>query len=272
MDEYTYDNIIIDPTKEGIENLIGKEVYISDVPKCCLRHANKNESDYLAVLIAIRKDNVYPFLVKRKSVNYEETRSCIIVKKEPSYSERAKKWIEQNDLKEGDYVKVTRKAEIYEDGWDSLWNDSMTDYIGKALKVLAINSLRGLISLECDDAVYDFPYFVLEKAEKPKPKYVPFESIEEFLTAYFKSVVNSECIQKTISSTGIWLKHNDAFLLVVEIWDRGVVIGDINMQTTEIEEDEYLTVHEVTKWKELLEYYTFLDGSPCGKLVEESNA
>ena len=108
---------------------------------------------------------------------------------------------------------------------------------------------------------------ILKKEEpKPKPKYVPFESIEEFLTAYFKSVANSECI---ISSTGIWLKHNDAFLLVVEIWDRGVVIGDINMQTTEIDEDEYLTVHGVTKWKELLEDYTFLDGSTCGKEVEE---
>ena len=111
---------------------------------------------------------------------------------------------------------------------------------------------------------------IIIKKEEPKPKhkYVPFESIEEFLTAYFKSVANSECIQKTISSTGIWLKHNDAFLLVVEIWDRGVVIGDINMQTTEIDEDEYLTVHGVTKWKELLEDYTFLDGTPCGKEVK----
>ena len=110
---------------------------------------------------------------------------------------------------------------------------------------------------------------IIIKKEEPKPKYVPFESIEEFLTAYFKSVANSECIQKTISSTGIWLKHNDAFLLVVEIWDRGVVVGDINMQTTEIDEDEYLTVHGVTNWKELLEDYTFLDGTPCGKEVEE---
>ena len=110
--------------------------------------------------------------------------------------------------------------------------------------------------------------FIILKKEEPKPEYVPFESIEEFLTDYFKSVANSEYIQKTISSTGIWLKHNDAFLLVVEIWDRGVVIGDINMQTTEIDEDEYLTVHGVTKWKELLEYYTFLDGSPCGKEVK----
>lgn len=109
--------------------------------------------------------------------------------------------------------------------------------------------------------------FIIIKKE-PKLEYVPFESIEEFLTAYFKSVANSECIQKTISSTGIWLKHNDAFLLVVEIWNRGVVIGDINMQTTEIEEDEYLTVHGVTNWKELLEDYTFLDGSPCRKEVK----
>lgn len=110
--------------------------------------------------------------------------------------------------------------------------------------------------------------FIIIKNEEPKSHYEPFASIEEFLTDYFKSVANSEYIQKTISSTGIWLKHNDAFLLVIEIWDRGVVIGDINMQTTEIDEDEYLTVHGVTKWKELLEDYTFLDGSPCGKEVK----
>ena len=115
----------------------------------------------------------------------------------------------------------------------------------------------------------DYWSLIIIEKEEPKPEYVPFESIEEFLTAYFKSVANSECIQKTISSTGIWLKHNDAFLLVTEIWNKGVVIGDINMQTTEIDEDEYLTVHGVTKWKELLEDYTFLDGSPCGKEVEE---
>ena len=183
MDKYTYSNLIIDPTKEGIESLIGKEVYCHDNPCLCLKNANKKSTDFLGVLMEIHKYNNVPFCVKQKYGVYKYT--CII-----------------------------------------------------------------------------------EKKEEPKPKYVPFESIEEFLTAYFKSVANSECIQKTISSTGIWLKHNDAFLLVVEIWDRGVVIGDINMQTTEIDEDEYITVHGVTKWKELLEDYTFLDGSPCGKEVK----
>ena len=84
MAEYTYSNIIIDPTKKGIESLIGKEVYMSNVPRYCLQHANKNEFEYSAVLINIRKDHVYPFLVKRQNINYEEAYSCIIPKKEDS--------------------------------------------------------------------------------------------------------------------------------------------------------------------------------------------
>ena len=109
---------------------------------------------------------------------------------------------------------------------------------------------------------------IIIKKEEPKPEYVPFESIEEFLTAYFKSIANSECIQKTISSTGIWLKHNDAFLLVVEIWDRGVVVGNGKMETMNIGEDKYLTTNFITDWNELYDKYTFLDGSPCGKEVK----
>ena len=84
MAKYTYDNIIINPTQKDIKSLIGKEVYISDVPRYCLRHANKNEFEYSAVLINIRKDRVYPFLVKRQNINYEEAYSCIIPKKEDS--------------------------------------------------------------------------------------------------------------------------------------------------------------------------------------------
>ena len=119
---------------------------------------------------------------------------------------------------------------------------------------------------DMDGDNFNADFIILKK--EPKPKYVPFESIEEFLTAYFKSVANSECIQKTISSTGIWLKHNDAFLLVVEIWDRGVVVGNGKMETMNIGEDTYLTTNFITDWHELYEKYTFLDGSPCGKEVK----
>ena len=110
--------------------------------------------------------------------------------------------------------------------------------------------------------------FIILKNEEPKSHYEPFASIEEFMTAYFKSVANSECIEKTISSTGIWLKHNDALLLVVEIWDRGVVVGNGKMETMNIGEDTYLTTNFITDWHELYDKYTFLNGSPCGKEVK----
>ena len=58
--------------------------------------------------------------------------------------------------------------------------------------------------------------------------------------------------------------------MVKEIWGCGLVIDDINMKTFKIEEDLYFTVDGVTHWDELLGYYTFLDGSPCGKLKESN--
>lgn len=257
MAEYTYSNIIIDPTKEGIENLIGKEVYISDVPKYCLCHANKNDSEYLAVLKAIRKDHICPFLVKRQNINYEEAHSCIIVKKEPCYEDQVKQWIEENNLKVGDYVKVLRKTEPYENKWGSFWVDEMSDYIGKALKVLAINSLIGLISLECDDAVYDFPYFVLEKVEESKPKYVPFESKEEFIDAFhYHDNANYSETDDILLNYGMWLKdiNSHEIFLVTGVFNQSIHICDFDSDES---------------WGELLNEFTFLDGSPCGKESED---
>lgn len=182
MAEYTYEDIIIDPTSEEAKNAVGKICYFSDSPRTLL-----------------------------SEIDCKRPVEGILTNMEDGYFE------------------VDNKGY-----WDC----------------------------------------IIVKKEEPKPKYVPFENQKEFARAYqkFKESLKYGTFEYDLGVCGIWLKHNDAFLLVVEIWDRGVVIGDINMQTTEIEEDEYLTVHGVTKWKELLEDYTFLDGSPCGKLVEESNA
>ena len=80
MDKYTYSNLIIDPTKEGIESLIGKEVYFSDIPNICLENANKNDISYFGTLERIRKDGNNPFMVK--SILSTTYWSCIIPKKE----------------------------------------------------------------------------------------------------------------------------------------------------------------------------------------------
>ena len=114
---------------------------------------------------------------------------------------------------------------------------------------------------------------IIKKEEpKPKPKYVPFKNITEFLDAYGSApgCLNEEAY--FLSNHGMWLKDKDrkgAYFMVTEIWKEGVVVSDIKMKTTKEGNDEYYTTNETTEWKELLRDYTFLDGSPCGKEVEE---
>ena len=78
MDEYTYSSIIIDPTKEDIENLIGEEVYFHNNPSLCLDYANKKSTDHLGVLVKIRKNSPVPFTIKQGRTVTEY--SCIIPK------------------------------------------------------------------------------------------------------------------------------------------------------------------------------------------------
>ena len=108
--------------------------------------------------------------------------------------------------------------------------------------------------------------------KKEKPKYVPFETLDEFIESYKKAEERIDCsnIEGYIASCGMWLKDTDrdVYCLVTEIWNYGVVVGDSNMNTTK-DGDEYFTFNGVTEWKKLFMKYTFMDGSPCGKEVED---
>lgn len=68
----------------------------------------------------------------------------------------------------GDTVKVLRKAETDEMGWNNSWTTSMNKSIGKEFKVLRDANKRGF---EISDSFgLSYPFFVLElvkKAEKP---------------------------------------------------------------------------------------------------------
>ena len=93
---------------------------------------------------------------------------------------------------------------------------------------------------------------IILKKEEPKPKYVPFQDGREFFNSYLSVESRLEKEDYFLSNHGIWLKDktSKAYYMVTKIWD----IGD--------DSDEI-------SWKELLEYYTFLDDSPCGKEVEK---
>ena len=169
MAEYTYKDIIIDPTSEEAKNCIGKEVYFSDNIRMCLCRANKYINGFTGILQEIKENEYRPF--------------------------------KAND----NYYQV-----------------------------------------------------IIPKKIEPKSEYVPFESISEFLEAYEDSTCSITCDSvehKLLSRDGIWLKYKaaDARLMVTEMWGNGLTIGSDNA---------------VARWNELLKYYEFLDGTPCGKLKE----
>ncbi len=243
MAEYTYEDIIMDPSDPRLEGAIGKECYFSDYPKKVLDGARNNSSKYLDCLTNIIKEGVCPFVDKK---GYGRT--LIIIKKEPCYEDQVKQWIEENNLKVGDYVKVTRRAENHADGLDDYWYDLMRDSVGKILKIKEISNFIML------DNGINYPYFVLEKIESPKPKYVPFESKEEFVRRYteVKEGADFDTFEDNLFQCGMWL--------------RSKVNGGLFQVVGFLNDAVYLNIRAFdTNYQSMLDEYTFLDGSPCGK-------
>ena len=126
------------------------------------------------------------------------------------------------------------------------------------------NEKKFLRVLECikpeeDNPFYDYKYgfpCIIVKKEEPK-KYVPFETLDEFIESYKKTEerIDYTNTRDYIASCGMWLRFNndDVICAVTEIWTDGVFIGHDHMKI---------------KWEELFNFYTFMDGSPCGKLMD----
>ena len=95
---------------------------------------------------------------------------------------------------------------------------------------------------------------IIPKKEEPKPEYVPFENQKEFVRAYqkFKESIKSDTFENNLADYGIWVKNKNGIscAMVLEIWDEGVALGG-----------ETQSIY----WRDLFEYYTFPDGSACGK-------
>ena len=141
------------------------------------------------------------------------------------------------------------------------------------------NEKKFLRVLECikpeeDNPFYDYNYgfpCIIVKKEEPKPKYVPFKSKEEFIEAFhYHDNANYSEIEDILMNYGMWLWSNEdgSYKLVTEIWNAGVVIGDDKMRITN-EEGHIDVFNDTTSWVKLFSEYRFLDGSPCGKEVED---
>lgn len=238
-EKYTYSDVIIDPSDPRVE--VGKQYYYDDRPASVVSFANNSDRIHFGILSEIQQRSGYPFIFGIAPY------VCIIRKKEPSYVERQAKWIADNDVKRGDKVWIVREADSHEDGWDNFWTLGMDETVGKVGTVSDILSRSRGCGIEVDvpDVGPSFyPYFVLEKV---KPRYVPFD------------LRNPE-VRKSLR--GRWIKNkNNNFELCITFFTHQGYVGNT------IPADVYMV--SGIDADELLQYWVFEDGTPCGVVVED---
>ena len=142
--------------------------------------------------------------------------------------------------------------------WLSDYPKEVLDYARNNLKEFRLKSIEKEENFPFVDNNHEDNWaVVIIKKEEPK-KYVPFETLDEFIESYKKveERINYSKAEDYIASCGMWLRFNndDVICAVTEIWADGVFLGHDHMKI---------------KWEELFNFYTFMDGSPCGKEVED---
>lgn len=243
-DKYTWDDIIINPNDPRLEGAMGKQIYTADTPIVCLRKANRN--DTTSELLRVDSNAIHPF----KAKNWW---ACIILKKykpQKSYEERQAEWIKENDIKVGDRVRAIRiwtNEEAKREGCVPR-NHVSNDIVGSVVKILEIKSIG--IKIDHKDVRWCLPYFVLEKVTK---KYVPFDLSKEedrdilrdkwLIKLYCGNFAKEEC-------TVVGFSENSAVL-------------------SSAYDDRYGHKVKCFTGIELFNEFTFLDGIPVGKEVEE---
>lgn len=82
------------------------------------------------------------------------------------------KGTEKCGLKAGDFVRLIRKAQSFEGGWNNVWPRDADAWIGHILYVERVDADWGVKCIwhkgQFDEDWFCFPYFVLEKAKGPE--------------------------------------------------------------------------------------------------------
>ena len=157
-----------------------------------------------------------------------------------SYKERQAEWIKENNLKPGDKVRILRKTEDYENGWQNGWTHSMEGSIGEICTVIEDCGCDG-IEVKSSQGTWGYPYFVLEKAED-KPAYIPFDLSDPKDRDFLR---------------GKWIKQKDS--------PKKTEMQIIGFRITEAEKAWCCDLGSWVPAEDLLTDWVFLDGSPVGR-------
>lgn len=127
-------------------------------------HFNNDDTSY--PYFTIFKMNKYCIPYKGNENLVGTTKDYNVSKKKAlTYTEKQERWVKKHNIKVGDKVRITRKANSNENGWNNNWVVDMTNLIHKIGTIIELNYTCRGISVIIDDLSYRYPYFVLEKVK-----------------------------------------------------------------------------------------------------------
>ena len=177
---YEYDDVVT--AKDVLtgrvkkEDIIGKRGWLLDFIPIDMNMDEIEQEGLHSRLGEIDLDSASPFRDDCLPFTYflpEKEESTEKTEKK-SYEERQDEWLKANNIAGGDKVRIVRKAESYEDGWDNNWPARMDDEVGKVGFVVEDNGDKGIV-VDTENGHWSYPYFVLEKVkdEPEKEKSAP---------------------------------------------------------------------------------------------------
>lgn len=162
---YTYDDIIcVKDTLTGKvkkEDVIGKKGWFTDVLRNMKKAIDENNFGFLVDETIDHIDDADVRFVTNADTKWD----YFIPKKERSYIGRQAEWIEANNLKPGDKVRILRRFGPHEDGFCTSMGSSMEDLVDKVLTVRDTNTTAIRVWNKDFSDFWAWPYFVLEKVE-----------------------------------------------------------------------------------------------------------
>ena len=111
------------------------------------------------------------------------------------------------------------------------------------------------------------------------PYYRPFKSLKEFIRAYEEHSrnINQDSEEAILSRYGMWIKakkqqypkNEEYYASISEIIEDGITLATRNLRGELVGTSDVAIDTSYIPWYYLVKDYLFLDGSPCGILIEE---
>ena len=111
------------------------------------------------------------------------------------------------------------------------------------------------------------------------PYYRPFKSHKEFLRAYEEHSrnINQDLEEAILSRYGMWIKakkqqypkNEEYYASISEIIEDGITLATRNLRGELVGTSDVAIDARYISWYYLVQNYLFLDGNPCGILMEE---